>query len=177
MNFKRYLLPLIPILGFFLCWQFLATSGLINAGLFSAPANILRDLANLFNQRIGGHSILLSHLLITLERLFMASLGEIIVGILVGVFMGISQRVYRFFDPIITLIMPIPGIAMAPLFIIWMGFGNPTIITVGAIATFFPVAYNTSTGVRSIDIQLVRAAAIMGARRSTTRVTRACSTI
>ena len=54
---------------------------------------------------------------------------------------------------------------MAPLFIVWMGFGNPTIITVGAIATFFPIAYNTSTGIRSIDNQLVRAAQIMGANR------------
>jgi len=167
MNFRKYLLPLVPILGFFLCWQFLATFGLINTGLSSAPAKILRDLADLFNQKIAGHSVLLSHLLITLRRLFMAALGGMAVGILAGVFMGLSQRFYRFLDPIITLIMPIPGIAMAPLFIIWMGFGDPTIITVGAIAAFFPVAYNTSTGVRSIDTQLVRAAAIMGAKRFT----------
>ena len=167
MNFRKYLLPLIPILSFFLCWQFLATFGLINAGLFSAPAKILRDLADLLNQKIAGHSILMSHLLITLKRLFTAAFVGMLAGILVGVCMGLSQRIYRFLDPIITLIMPIPGIAMAPLFIIWMGFGAPTIITVGAIAAFFPVAYNTSTGVRSIDIQLVRAAAIMGAKRFT----------
>jgi len=167
MNFRKYLLPLVPILGFFLCWQVFATFGLINTGLFSAPAKILSDLVNLFNQKIAGHSVLLSHLLITLKRLFTAAFVGMLAGILVGVCMGLSQRIYRFLDPIITLIMPIPGIAMAPLFIIWMGFGDPTIITVGAIATFFPVAYNTSTGVRSIDIQLVRAAAIMGAKRFT----------
>ena len=61
--------------------------------------------------------------------------------------------------------MPIPGIAMAPLFIIWLGFGDVTIVTLGAMAAFFPVAHNTSTGVRSIDRQLVRAAQIMGAKR------------
>ena len=167
MNLKKYLLPLIPIVGFFIIWQFLAASGLINTGLFSSPGKILGDLQDLLNQETEGHSILMTHLVITLKRLFLATLVGMFAGTLIGLFMGLSQWIYRFFDPVITLIMPIPGIAMAPLFIIWMGFGDPTIITVGAIATFFPIAYNTSTGVRSIDPQLVRAAHIMGVRKFT----------
>ena len=167
MTLKRYLLPLIPIAGFFVCWQILAAFEVINTGLFSTPVKIVGDFADLFHQKSAGHSMLLSHLFITLKRLFTAALGGMVVGILIGVCMGLSQRIYRFLDPIITLIMPIPGIAMAPLFVIWMGFGDPTIITVGSIATFFPVAYNTATGVRSIDTQLVRAAAIMGAKQCT----------
>jgi ABC-type nitrate/sulfonate/bicarbonate transport system permease component len=59
--------------------------------------------------------------------------------------------------------MSIPGIALAPLFIIWFGFGDPTIISLGALSAFFPVVYSTAAGVRSVNRQMVRAAQIMGA--------------
>jgi len=166
MTGKGYILSLVPIGGFFLCWQLFAHFGFINIALFPPPTKIFTELAALFHQEIAGHSVLLTHLIVTLKRLFLAATEGIIVGIVVGTFMGLSQSVYRFFDPIITWVMPIPGIAMAPLFIVWMGFGDPTIITVGAIATFFPIAYNTSTGIRSVDNQLVRAAQIMGANKA-----------
>jgi ABC-type nitrate/sulfonate/bicarbonate transport system permease component len=96
----------------------------------------------------------------------MASLMGVILGILFGVLMGASKLVYRFLDPLITVLMPVPGIAMAPLFIVWLGFGNPTIVALGAIATFFPLAYNTAAGVRSVDVQLVHAAKMMGAGKA-----------
>jgi NitT/TauT family transport system permease protein len=109
--------------------------------------------------------LLLSHIGASLQRVLIASLIGILLGILVGILMGTSGIVYRFFDPLITVLMPIPGIAMAPLFIVWLGFGDPTIVALGIIATFFPLVYNTAAGVRSIDPQLVRATQIMGANR------------
>ena len=165
MNYTKYLYPIIPLLGFFLCWEIAARFDLINTGLFPSPVTILHDLKELFYQEASGHSVLLTHLAITLKRLFYASIEGTLVGFIVGICIGLSSRFYRFCDPIITVIMPIPGIAMAPLFIVWLGFGDATIITAGAVAAFFPIAHNTSIGVRSIDRQLVRAAQIMGANR------------
>jgi ABC-type nitrate/sulfonate/bicarbonate transport system permease component len=164
MNSRPLLLSLVPITCFFLGWQVLANFELINVGLFPAPTKIVNDIISLWDQEIAGQSVLLTHLVITLRRLFLAAIAGVAVGIAVGVVMGRIQWMYRFLDPIVTLVMPIPGIAMAPVFIAWMGFGDPTIISVGAIATFFPVAYNTSTGVRSIDKNLVRSAKIMGVK-------------
>jgi NitT/TauT family transport system permease protein len=164
---KGYLWSLIPIVGFFILWEVLARSGSIDVALFSAPTRIIHALTSLYQQEIAGNSVLLTHLSVTLKRLLKAAAEGITLGIAIGTFMGLSQIAYRFLDPIITWVMPIPGIAMAPLFIVWIGFGDQTIITVAAIATIFPIAYNTSTGIRSIDGQLVRAARIMGANRFT----------
>ena len=50
---------------------------------------------------------------------------------------------------------------------LWLGFGDPTIVTVGALAAFFPIVYNTVTGVRSIEKRLVWSAQSMGANRWT----------
>jgi len=63
--------------------------------------------------------------------------------------------------------MPIPGIAWAPIFMIWLGFGDPTIITVGALAAFFPIVYNTAAGVRSVKKEMIWAAQSMGADEKT----------
>ena len=79
-----------------------------------------------------------------------------------GILLGLSNSIFHFFNPLISILMPIPGIALAPLFIIWFGFGDPTIIILGALSTFFPVVYSTAMGVRSVDPQLIRAARIMG---------------
>jgi NitT/TauT family transport system permease protein len=165
MKYSNYIYPIIPLILFFLCWEIAARFAVINTGLFPSPVTILNDLKELLYKEVAGRSLLLTHLIITLKRLLYAAIEGTFVGLIVGVFIGLSYRFYRFCDPIITVIMPIPGIAMAPLFIIWLGFGDATIITAGAVAAFFPVVHNTSIGVRSIDRQLVRAAQIVGANR------------
>jgi ABC-type nitrate/sulfonate/bicarbonate transport system permease component len=162
----RWLLPLLPIAVFLICWQVLSDANLISRSLFAAPTQVIDELVALHFRELPTRSLLLSHVVATLKRLLVASFIGILSGTLGGVFIGTRRGLYRFFDPLITFFMPIPGIALAPLFIIWLGFGDPTIIAVGSIAAFFPLIYNTAAGVRSIDPQLVRAAHIMGASRT-----------
>ncbi len=162
----KWVLPFLPVIAFLVGWQALSGIGVINAALFPPPTEIVDELVALHLRELPTRSLLLSHIGATLQRALMASLMGVILGVLFGIAMGTSQWVYRFLDPLITVLMPIPGIAMAPLFIVWLGFGNPTIVALGAIATFFPLAYNTAAGVRSIDVQLVRAAEMMGASKA-----------
>lgn len=162
----RWLLPLVPIVTFLVCWQALSVLDWINRSLFPPPTEVISELVTLLLGELPTRSVLLIHVAATLRRLVIASLVGILSGILVGALIGIRQGLYRFFDPLITVLMPIPGIAMAPLFIIWLGFGDPTIIAAGSVAAFFPLVYNTAAGVRSVDIQLIRAAQMMGANRA-----------
>ncbi len=164
---SRWWLPLLPVFVFLAGWQLLTGVNLINPALFPPPTEIVSELADLYMSGLPTRSLLMAHVVATLRRLLMASVVGIVSGTLAGALMGISSRLYRFFDPLITVLMPVPGIAMAPLFIVWLGFGDPTIIALGSIAAFFPLAYNTAAGVRSINPQLVRAARMMGAGRKT----------
>ncbi len=163
----RWLLPVLPVAAFLIGWQVLAGLGLIDRALFPSPIDIMSELVALHFRELPARSVLLSHVAVTLKRVLIASLAGILIGTFSGILMGTSKLAYRFFDPLITVLMPIPGIAMAPLFIIWLGFGDSTIVALGIIATLFPVLYNTASGVRSIDLQLTRAARIMGAGRVT----------
>lgn len=161
MNIKKlspYFLPIIPITLFFLFWEIFAEYGIINQSLFSKPSLILIKLYEL-------SSDLIKNILATLYRLMVSFTIALIIGVSIGIAMGYKRFIYRFFNPLITMIMTIPGIALAPIFIVWLGFGDPTIITIGIIVAFFPIVYNTSMGVRSIDSQLIKAGEIMGAKK------------
>ncbi|MEM7537281.1 MAG: ABC transporter permease [Chloroflexota bacterium] len=167
-TYSKWLLPLLLIVSFFVLWQVAATQGWINRSLMSSPSEIASQLTRMHQRELPERSILLTHIGYTLQRLLLATIIGTLAGGAIGAAMGLNRHIYRFLDPLITVIMPIPGIALAPLFIIWLGFGDITVIAVGAIATFFPVVYNTAAGVRTVDNQLVRAAQMMGANRITT---------
>jgi len=161
MKYARWVLPALPVAAFLIAWQTLSRANFINPSLFPAPTDIVIQLVSLHGEK-SVQSILWAHIAASLRRVFLASAIGSGIGILTGIAMGTSKQINRFLDPLITVAMPIPGIALAPLFIVWFGFGDPTIIAVGTVAAFFPLAYNTAVGVRSIDVQLVRAASIMG---------------
>ena len=165
MKARRLLLPLIPVASFLLAWELAARFGAINPALFPPPTSVLRQLVLMHTRQLPERSLLLTHIGASLQRVFLAASIGTALGVVGGLLMGASRLFHRLLEPIITVLMPIPGIAQAPLFIVWLGFGDPTIVTVGAIATVFPIAFNTSAGVRSIDPQLVRAAQIMGTSR------------
>lgn len=160
---RKTLLAILPIAAFLLGWEVLARLEWINDVLFPAPTTILAELVDLIKDGLPVRSELLDHSLSTLKRLGLGFFIGVLCGVLMGVLMGLQNFIFHFFNPLILVLMSIPGIALAPLFIIWFGFGDPSIITLGALSTFFPVVYSTAAGVRSVDQQMVRAAQIMGA--------------
>jgi ABC-type nitrate/sulfonate/bicarbonate transport system permease component len=153
-----YLLPLIPISLFFILWEVFSVLEIVNPALFSKPSFII-------NKIIDSYPELFINLLSTFYRLTISFFLALLIGSSLGMIMGYKKTIYRFFNPLITTAMTIPGIAMAPVFIIWFGFGDPTIITIGIIVAFFPVVYNAATGARSVDPQLIKAAETMGAKK------------
>ena len=77
--------------------------------------------------------------------------------------MGRYRWAEDFFLPIVSVGNPIPGLAYAPLFVIWFGLGNlPAVLLVG-FAAAFPVIANTWTGVKAVKEIWIRAAQTMGA--------------
>ena len=143
---KKIILAVLPIAVFLLGWEVAARLEWINSVLFPAPTAILFKLVDLFEKGLPVQSELLTHTLATLKRLGIGFSMGALIGIVMGVAMGLSNPLFHFFNPLILVLMSIPGIALAPLFIIWLGFGDPTIITLGALSTFFPVVYSTTTG-------------------------------
>ncbi len=99
------------------------------------------------------------------------TLRSAIIGFVIGFVPGLVLPFLLRRSPILTAIIApymmagygIPKLALAPLFILWFGIGIESKIAVVAIVTFFLVYYNTTAGVRALDVRLVRMAQVAGA--------------
>jgi NitT/TauT family transport system permease protein len=106
---------------------------------------------------------MLTHAAFTLYRVMFGFGLAIVVGLPLGILMARHQRVEHFFLPLISALMPIPSFALVPLFMLWFGIGNVTTILIVFYAATFPMAFNTWSGVRSVNPLWLRAAGAMGA--------------
>lgn len=109
--------------------------------------------------------VLIDHTLASLKRWGIGVGLAILTAFPLGLFMGISKIVNEVFDPVVTLLRPIPPLAVIPLSILWFGIGdvqNSFIIFLGA---FWPTLLNTISGVRRVDKILVWATLNLGATR------------
>lgn len=101
------------------------------------------------------------------------TIKEIVIGYVIGAVAGVvfgfvlaSQRLlYRVLDPFIMSLYAIPKVALAPLFIVWLGIGIEMKVVLAAVTVFFLVFLNTAAGVREVDRGLIDAARLMNAKR------------
>jgi len=142
-----------------LVWQAVAMLGVMPAKLFPGVDRIVATFV-----RLTATGVLPVHALGTLARLAGGFALGAVAGVIVGLLMGRSRWAEDVLLPLVSVGNPIPGLAYAPLFVIWFGLGNlPAVLIVG-FAAAFPVAVNTWTGVRAVKAIWIRSAVAMGAR-------------
>lgn len=97
------------------------------------------------------------------------SLGSI-AGVIVGFVLGRNSTLARAVDPYIQAIYSLPKIALAPLFVLWLGIGLTMKVVLAGILVFFLVFFlvfwNVFAGVRDVDKELVDAVSVLGARKA-----------
>lgn len=92
----------------------------------------------------------------------------VVVGLLVAVVMVYSKGLEQTLYPVILFAQVIPKIAIAPLFIVWLGFGMGPKILVAVLMAFFPVVISGLAGLRSVDPEILQLTSTMGAGRMRT---------
>lgn len=90
----------------------------------------------------------------------------LILGVAMGLLIGLSRFWSRLLGPIINFFYAIVEVAWIPLLVIWIGYGFNTILIAISYVVFFPVLYNTLTGVQTVPKVLVNAVRTLGASRS-----------
>src|SRR4051794_12512783 len=139
-------------------WEIVARLGVFPPRLFPS----LEAIAAAF-WRLTLNGILPHHALDTLLRLGAGFVLAAVAGTVIGLLMGRLRFAEDCLLPLVSIGAPIPGIAYAPLFLLWFGLGNfSTVLLVGFVSAF-PIIYNTWTGVKAVKEIWVRSAQAMGA--------------
>jgi len=141
---KTLLAPLIPFVLLTLIAEFLVREGFVRAYLFPAPSAVLRAM-------IDSRVELLQALLSTSVGSLVGFVMSALTGIAIAVLLSSSRGVQRAFYPYAIFFQTVPLIAVAPLLVIWFGFGIRTVIASAFVASVFPVIANTLSGILSTD--------------------------
>lgn len=147
-----------PFLVVFALWELVARAGVFPPKLFPSLVTVAETFIDLTASGILPH-----HVIDTLLRLAAGFVLAAIVGVVLGVLMGRSRRIEDIALPLISIGAPIPGLAYAPLFLLWFGLGNTSAVLLVAFVSAFPVVFNTWTGVKAVKEIWVRSAQAMGA--------------
>ncbi len=149
---------LFPFLVVGLLWELIVRAGIFPERLFPSPADVARALVHLTVTGILPH-----HAIETVFRLLAGFGLAAVAGVTIGIAMGRSRLAEDILLPLVSIGAPIPGLAYAPLFLLWFGLGNfGAVILVGFVSAF-PVIVNTWTGVKAVKEIWLRAAQSMGA--------------
>ena len=139
-------------------WEIVALAGIFPRRLFPT----LEDVASSFVQlTISG--ILPHHAIDTVIRLLSGFALAGIFGVTIGVLMARSRRAEDIFLPLVSICAPIPGLAYAPLFLLWFGLGNLSSVLLVGFVSAFPIIFNSWTGVKAVKQIWIRSAQSMGA--------------
>ena len=144
---------LVVILG---SWQF----GVTDASLpyFSRPTIVAAKLFDLL-----GQPTIYRHIFVTLSEIIIGYALGAGVGLWLGFTLGRSPFLSAALQPYIIGLYSIPKIALAPVFIVWLGLGMASKVAVVFLASFFLVFFNTYSGLLAVNEELVRLARLMGA--------------
>ena len=160
---KRYLLAVLnavaPFILLAIVWEGVARAGVFPPKLFPTLETVASTMVRLL-----GDGILWANTESTLLRLGWGFLLAAIVGVLIGILMGRFRLIEDVLLPAVSFAYPIPGLAYAPLFMLWFGLGNLPSILLVAVASCFIIILNTWKGVKAVKPIWLRAAQVMGAR-------------
>lgn len=149
----------LPVVVFLGLWELVARLDLVPGDLFFPPFSVV--VQEFYHLSASG--VLGANFLASLTRVLIGFITGSIAGLLVGIIMGWKDIIGKALHPIISLLYPIPTLGWLPLLMLWIGINEMLPITLIFICSFFPILYNTVTGIRNVDKDYVRVARTLGA--------------
>lgn len=141
-------------------WELLVRQWGLSALVLPAPSAIA---ASLWTGLATGY--FWPHILATLQALLLGLAAGSAVGLLAGMALAESELLERVLKPYVVVSQVVPKLALAPLFVLWFGFGMLPTVLITALICFFPLMENTLTGLRQVDAQRLQLFRMLGATR------------
>ncbi|HUD88470.1 MAG TPA: ABC transporter permease [Xanthobacteraceae bacterium] len=155
---RRYLAGILSVAGGLLLWEFISRVLVANALFLAAPSEIAVALYNLAATGELWHHMAVSGIEFALGYVIAS-----ILGIALGLAMASSVTAKQALQPWVSGLYATPTIALAPLFILWLGIGVWSKVIVVIALVVFPVAINTEAGLRTTSERLIEMLRSFGA--------------
>lgn len=154
----RFISP-VTLLLLVLVWQLVCSAGLLPSYLLPSPVAVVQAL-------VGDWPLLAGHAATTVAEAAAGLALGVALGGLAAIAMDRFELLYRAFYPLVVLTQTIPTVAIAPLLVLWFGYGMAPKVVLIVLATFFPITVGLLDGFRSVDPDKIDLMRSMGASRA-----------
>ena len=155
---RPWLTPVMILVGIVVLWELWVQIWNIPKWQLPSPSEIALELAT-------SRGLLLGHTLVTLEEIILGFIAALAAGLLLATGIAYSRILERSVYPIVIASQTVPIIAIAPLLLIWVGYGIAPKVIVVALICFYPIAVNTVDGLKAVDPDMVNMIKTLGASR------------
>jgi ABC-type nitrate/sulfonate/bicarbonate transport system permease component len=152
---KRWLLPALLLAILIGAWQLAASTGALASVLgvedflVPSPAEIARSLGD-------NRSLLAENAWVTLREILFGLGFALVVGLLFAILMHLSETIRYAAYPLIVASQTIPIVVIAPILLVWFGFGFGPKLVIVALICFFPITVNGLDGLRATDPSAIK---------------------
>lgn len=153
---SAWIYPTIAFVAFLLFWQIIILITQVQRFVLPQPLQVIeRGYASL--------GLLLSQTPPTVLAILFGFGGAVVIGLPLAVAMVASRVLESSLYPLLVGSQGVPKVALAPVLVVWCGFGTLPKVVMAALIAFFPIVINTAVGLRSIDPNYLQLTRSMGA--------------
>lgn len=161
---SRWALPALVVVALVGLWQVAASSGAIADALGLEPF-LVPSPAEIAEALWENRSLLAENAWVTLREVLLGFLCALAAGIGFAVLLRLSPTLRRAFYPLMVTSQAIPIIVIAPILVVWFGYGIGPKLAIVALVCFFPIAIATADGLRSVDPEATKMMRTLDASR------------
>lgn len=144
---------------FFAVWEIIVVFFQIKPVVLPAPSVIFQTI-------LTNWAYLLRHTWPTFIAIEGGFLIAVLSGFIIAIGIAYSRWISELTYPFLVAAQVLPKVALAPLFLIWFGFGLTPKVVIAALIAFFPIVINTARGLNSVEPELIQYARSLGANRT-----------
>ena len=156
-NTSHLILPVLTLLAIGILWEFIVR-------VFSIPLYILPPPSKVIAAFIENFDILVKHSLVSLSEAGAGICLAVVFGLFVALLMDLFPKFGAAIYPILVITQTIPTIVLAPLFMIYLGFGPAPKVVIVVLMCFFPIVVGVTGAFRDADPAYIRMLTLMGAK-------------
>jgi NitT/TauT family transport system permease protein len=134
---------IVSIIATLVAWEVLCR-------LFNVPSFILPTPSAIFIEAVTRYPLYLYHSWVTFYEMVVGFLLAALVGVFLAVVIVYSRIVRNMIYPQIVVLQIVPKVAIAPLLLIWAGYGMTSKILLALLISFFPIVVNMVTGLMAV---------------------------
>lgn len=153
-----YIIPVTALLSMLLLWEIGVHFSGVEKWILPAPDQVFQALWQ-------SRELIVLHSVQTVFESLIGLSVAVLLGIIIAILMEWSAFFRKLLKPFVVVSQTIPFIVLAPLLIIWLGYGVLPKIVVIVLACFFPISMNMYDGFRSVDTGMIKLLRSMGANK------------